>query len=178
MLELLVYIFLLLLILLVFGTAAYAGLQAAPWVPSFKNDFKRIVTLADIKENELVYDLGSGDGRVLVAIANNSKARLIVGYELSFIPYLWSKLRLLFLGMGKRVEIRYANFLNRDLGQANVIFCFLTPMAMKKLGPKFVRELRKGTRVVSYSFSIPGWQPVTVDRPNPKRIPIYKYVVD
>ena len=178
MLDLLVLIFLLILVLLVFGTAAYAGLQAAPWVPVFKKDIERIIKLVDIQEGDVVYDLGCGDGRVLVALANNSRARLLVGYEISFIPYLWSKLRFLFLGLGSRAEVRYANFLRRDLGQADVIFCFLTPMAMRRLEPKFASELRRGTRIVSYSFSLPRWQPVTVDRADEKSIPIFKYVVD
>lgn len=177
MLDLLVYILLLFLILLIFGTAAYAGMRAAPWVPVFKKDIERILRLAEVKDDDLVYDLGSGDGRVVVALANNSEAQ-ITGYEVSFIPYLWSKIKVLLLGLSKRVEIRYADFLSRDLSQASVIFCFLTPMAMKKLEPKFRKELKKGTRVISYSFSIHGWQPVMVDKPTEKSIPIFKYVVD
>jgi len=177
MLDMLVYIFLLLLILLVFGTAAYAGMKASPWVPVFKKDIERILKLAQVKDDDLVYDLGSGDGRVVAALANNSQAQ-IVGYEVSFIPYLWSKIKILFLGLSKRVEIRYADFLSRDLSQASVVFCFLTPMAMKKLEPKFRKELKKGTRVISYSFSIPTWQAEVVDKPDKKSIPIFKYVVD
>lgn len=178
MLDVLVYLGLLLGILLVFGTAAYAGMRAAPWLPVFKSDIERIIKLADIREGDVVYDLGSGDGRVVVALANNTRARLLVGYEVSFIPYLWSKFRFFFLGLGCRVELRYSDFLRRDLGQADVIFCFLTPMAMKKLAPKFKSELRPGTTIISYSFSLPEWQPMAVDRANEKSIPIFKYVID
>jgi len=177
MLDLLVYIFLLFLILLVFGTAAYAGMRAAPWVPVFKKDIERILRLVEVKDDDLVYDLGVGDGRVIVALANNSQAQF-VGYEVSFIPYLWSKIKVLLLGLSKRVEIRYADFLSHDLSQASVVFCFLTPMAMKKLEPKFRKEFKKGTRVISYSFFIHNWQPTEVDKPTEKSIPIFKYVVD
>jgi tRNA A58 N-methylase Trm61 len=164
-------------VIVVFGTAAYAGLRAAPWLPVFKKDIDRILKLAQVKDSDLVYDLGCGDGRVITAMANNSQAQ-VVGYEVSFLLYLWTSLKIFFLGLPKRVEIRYADFLWRDLGQATVIFCFLTPMAMKKLSPKFKKELKSGTRIISYSFSLPDWQPREVNRPDGRSIPIYYYVVD
>jgi len=117
--------------------------------------FSSCTMVADVQEGELVYDLGCGDGRVVVALANNSPAELIVGYEVSLIPYIWSRLRIIFLGLSKRIDVRYGDFLNRDLSSADVIFCFLTPMAMKRLQPKFEKELKKGTRIISYSFHIP-----------------------
>jgi len=173
-----IYLFILLAIILVFGTAAYAGLVAAPWLPVFKKDIRRVVQVADVQEGDVVYDIGSGDGRILVAIANSSKARRIIGYEISFLLYVWSKLRIWFRGFSKLIEIRGDNFLSRDLSSANVVFCFLTPKAMKKLAPKFKKELKKGTRIVSYSFSLPGWEPVETNRPDDKSMPIFKYVVD
>ncbi len=172
------YLFILLAIMLVFGTAAYAGLKAAPWVPVFKRDIERVVRLANVQPGEVVYDLGSGDGRILIALANNSRAELVIGYELSFIPYVWSKVRLWFLGQSGRTEVRYGDFLERPLDRADVVFCFLTPKAMKKLAPKFKQELRPGTRIISYSFLIPGWQPETVDKPHKKSMPIFRYVID
>jgi len=178
MITVLIYLFLLLAILLVFGTAAYAGLVAAPWLPVFKKDIRRVVQAADVQEGDIVYDLGSGDGRILIAIANSSKARRIVGYEISFLLYAWSKLRIWFRGFSKVIEIRGDDFLSCDLSSANVIFCFLIPKAMKKLEPKFKNELRKGTKIVSYSFSIPGWEPVEINRPDGKSMPIFKYIVD
>ncbi len=174
----LLYIVILLIILAVFGTAAYAGFKASPWLPVLKRDIPRVLKIADIKTDDVVYDLGSGDGRIVIAVANNSDAQIIVGYEISFLLYLWSRLRLWFLGLRKRVEIRGVDFLSRDLGQASLVFCFLTPKAMKKLAPKFKKELRPGTRVISYTFSLPGWEPVVVDKPHAKAIPIFKYIVD
>lgn len=176
MAQFLLYLLILILIILVFGTAAYAGLLAAPWVPVWKKDIERILKLADIKDNDLIYDLGSGDGRIVCAMANNSKAR-VVGYEISFMPYLWSKMNILFSRCSKRVEIRYGDFLKKDLSQANTIFCFLTPMAMEKLEPKFKKELKKGTKIISYAFSLPGWQALAIDKPDKKSNPIFYYIV-
>lgn len=172
----LLYLLVLCVILIVFGSAGYAGLRAAPWLPVFKRDLDRILKLVNIQPGDLVYDLGSGDGRVLVALANNSQAQ-VIGYEISFLLYILSKIKIILLGLSRRIEIRYADFLNRDLGQANVIFCFLTPMAMKKLAPKFRKELKKGTRIVSYSFSLPDWTPSQVERRDGHSIPIFYYIV-
>lgn len=176
MAQFLLYLLILILIILVFGTAAYAGILAAPWVPVWKKDIERILKLANVKDNDLIYDLGSGDGRIVCAIANNSKAR-VVGYEISFMPYLWSKMKILFSRCSKRVEIRYGDFLKKDLSQANTIFCFLTPMAMEKLAPKFRKELKPGTKIISYSFSLPDWTVKSVDKPDKKSNPIFYYVV-
>jgi len=178
MLVSIVYIFILIAIVVIFGSALYAGFRASPWLPIFKRDVERILDLAAIKTGDKVYDLGSGDGRVLIALANNSEAELVVGYEVSLIPYIISKIRIWFLRLGSRVEVRYADFLSRDLESANVIFCFLTPKAMKKLEPKFRKELKPGTRIVSYSFSLPNWSTTEVSKPEKNSMPIFKYVVD
>ncbi|MFA5051714.1 MAG: class I SAM-dependent methyltransferase [Patescibacteria group bacterium] len=178
MVEAIIPILILLGIIVFFGTAAYAGLKAAPWVPVFKKDIPRIIRLAGVKECDIIYDLGCGDGRVLVALANGTPAKRLVGFEISVIPYLWTKARIIFRGLSRRVEVRFNDFLTHDLSQASVIFCFLTPMAMKKLAPKFSSELKKGTRIISYSFSLPDREKQIVDKPEPDRMTIYKYVVD
>lgn len=178
MLNLILAILILLGIIVFFGTAAYAGLKAAPWVPVFKRDIPRIIKLAEITANDVVYDLGCGDGRVLIALANTTPAKRLVGFEISVLPYLWAKARVFFLGLSGRVEIVFSDFLKHDLGQASVIFCFLTPMAMKKLAPKFSSELHSGSRILSYSFSLPDRPKEVADKPEPNRMTIYKYTVD
>ncbi|MFA6553333.1 MAG: class I SAM-dependent methyltransferase [Patescibacteria group bacterium] len=178
MVDAILPILILLGIIVFFGTAAYAGLKAAPWVPVFKRDIPRIIKLAGIKPDDIVYDLGCGDGRVLVALANSTPAKRLVGFEISVLPYLWTKGRIIFRGLSRRVDVVFKDFLKRDLSQASVIFCFLTPMAMKKLAPKFKAELRPGSRIISYSFSIPGFTPDAVDKPEPNQMTIYSYRVD
>ncbi len=176
--PLVTYLIILFGIILIFGTAMYASFRAAPWLPVFKRDIKRIIEFADLEKGDKVFDLGCGDGRILIGLANNTKAEYLIGYEISFLFYIWSKLRVLFMGLSKKVEVRFGDFLMRDLSSANVIFCFLTPMAMKRLKPKFEKELKKGTRVISYSFSIPGWTEVGINQPNDNDLPIHKYIID
>lgn len=165
---------LLLLILGVFGSALYASLRAAPWLPVRKNDLVRIVEIMQEAKPSLVYDLGSGDGRIVLALAQNSTAR-IVGYEVSILVYVISLLRIWIARYRQRVEIQYGDFFSKNLSGADWIFCFLTPAAMKKLAPKFRAELDPGTWIVSYAFSVPGWVPVRVDKPDERALPIFIY---
>ncbi|MDD5342188.1 MAG: class I SAM-dependent methyltransferase [Patescibacteria group bacterium] len=169
-------IFLLILIGLVlfFGTALLAGVLAAPWLPTRKKDLKRLLDLASIQRDELVYDLGSGDGRLLINAAKQYGARG-VGFEISFFHWLWSILNVWLSGCQGRIKIRYRNFFREDFGPADVIVCFLTPWAMRKLKPKVAKELRPGSRFVSYSFSLPDSQPVAVSKPESNSNAIYLY---
>lgn len=176
--PLVTYLIILFGIILVFGTAMYASFRAAPWLPVFKRDIKRIIEFADVKKGDKVFDLGCGDGRVLIGLANNTQAEYLIGYEISFLFYIWSKLRVIFMGLSKKAEIRFGDFLMKDLSSADVIFCFLTPMAMKKLKPKFEKELKKGTKIISYSFTIPGWTDAGINQPNDFDLPIHKYIID
>ncbi len=176
MLEPFVLLLVFISIIIVFGSAAYASLRAAPWLPVRNRDIGRIVTLARLSSQQVFFDLGSGDGRVLMALGRNCRARTI-GYEVSVLPFLYSQIRLLTAGLHKCVEVRFADFFTADLSPADVVFCFLTPMAMKKIAPKFRAELKPGARVISYSFSIPGWVPERVDKPTEKSIPIFVYTL-
>lgn len=163
----------LVLVLCAAGTAAWAGLRAAPYLPTRRQDVTRMLGLADLKPDELVYDLGAGDGRFLIAAAK-LQARA-VGFEISLLPYLAGRWRLALAGVGRQAQIRWQDFFHVNLNQANVIVCFLTPGAMAKLSPKFKTELRPGTRIVSYAFSLPGWTPVRKDKPAPHDMTVWLY---
>ena len=165
----------LLFILLIFGTMAWAALSAAPYVPLFKRDIRRMLKLAKAGPSDIIYDFGSGDGRILITASKEFKVKKCVGFEISFLPYIFSRIKILVLGLNKCIDIIPKNFYNQNINKATIITCFLTPKAMKKLGPKFQRELKPGARVVSYAFSIPSLNPVKVDKPTPKSTSIYLY---
>jgi tRNA A58 N-methylase Trm61 len=156
------------------ASAAWAGFRAAPWVPTWGRDFDRVVQLAGVKQGDVVYELGAGEGRLLLQFARTPAAR-VIGYEISLVPYAiaWFRTRRL----QPRVDIRFKDFFKVNLGEANVIFCFLTPPAMRKLQPKFAAECAPGTRVISYAFTIPGWKPDVMDKPRPNAMAIYRYIV-
>lgn len=161
-------------LLLVLGTAAYAGLIAAPWVPTRRRDVDRLLTGLDLKAGETVYDLGAGDGRLVAEAAKRFSVNAI-GIELSAMMFVIAKIRSwLYRGPGS-VTIKYGNFFHTDLRAADAIVCFLTPMAMKKLGPKLWHELKPGARVGSYAFRIPDGTNEIRSKPEPTATPIWLY---
>lgn len=165
----------LILILITLSTMAVAAISAAPFVPLFKKDIRRMLKLAQAGSADTVFDLGSGDGRILIIASKEFKVGQCVGFEISFLPYIYSKIKIFILGLNNKVDIIPKNFYNQDIKNATVITCFLTPKAMKKLSPKFQQELKPNTRVISYAFHIPNLKPAKVDKPDSKSTTIYLY---
>lgn len=166
---------LLAVIVLTAGTAAWAAWRAAPYVPTWGSDVERLLSLAEVKAGDVVYDLGAGDGRIVLAAAK--RGAQATGFEIAFLPYLVARIRILCSPYRRQAKMVAQDFFHADLSPADVIVCFLTPRAMGKLGEKFRRELRPGTRIVSYAFAIPGWTPDRKDKPQPKTMAVYRYTV-
>ena len=164
-----------LMVLIVAITAGWAGLRAAPYLPTRQKDVDRMLALADIKPGDVVYDLGAGDGRFLISAAK--KGAQATGFEISILPFLVAKLRIAMAGVGDKAKMKAKDFFHVNLSQANVIVCFLTPAAMAKLKPKFQAELKPGTRIVSYAFALPDWPPTVKEKPDPKWMAVYLYRV-
>lgn len=155
------------------ATTAYAAFRAAPWVPVRSVDLPRVVRLLDLKPGETLYDLGCGDGRVLLASWKPGVRG--VGIELSLPLVLASTLRIFFRGRSRDVRVHVRDFFHVSLREADAIFCFLMPPAMAKLAEQFKRDLKPGCRIVSYTFSLPGWKPEVEDRTGGTGTPIYRY---
>ncbi len=163
-----------LLVFIVAGSAAWAGWRAAPFVPTRQHDVDRMLRLADVKAGELVYYLGAGDGRFIITAARRYQAKAI-GYEISLLPYWVARWRIRRSGIGSAATMRFQDFFRHDLSEANVVVCFLTPGSLAKLGPKLKRELRPGTRVVSFAFAIRDWTPVIKDKPDAGTMAVWVY---
>ena len=129
----------------------WTGFFGAPWVPTPMKSVHKMLKLAEVEPDDLIYDLGCGDGRLIVTAATQYKARG-VGIEVDPLRFLYCQLVITLLGLRDRVEILYGNFFKMDLSQADVVVCYLLPDTNKKLEEKLLRELRPGTRVVSYTF--------------------------
>jgi len=106
---LIILIYLIVAIILI--TFAFAGISAAPYVPLWKSDIRRMLKLAGLKEGEKLIDLGSGDGRILKIAANEFKAKA-VGFEISVLPYFISyiRIKLYNLKSQNKIQIKYQNF--------------------------------------------------------------------
>ena len=166
----LMYIFYLLLFLFL-GTFAYAGILAAPWFPTWSRDMQRFLKLADIRPGQKFYDLGCGDGKLVFAAAGVGAEA--VGFEIALLPYLLAVTRSFYI---KNARIKFKNFWNENLADADIVYVFLTPKANPRAKAKLKHELRKGTKVIAYTFLIDGWTPTRVDREN-GRPPIYLYTM-
>lgn len=170
----LVILILFVVYLLFFGTLVYAVFKGAPWVPARKKQIYSLIDQLEIKETDLIYDLGSGDGRWLFALAKKTKAKHIVGLEISYFFYLLSRIKNLFSGY-PQVKIKFQDLFKENLNQADVVICFLTPKAMVKLTDKFKKELKPGAKLISYAFKLPGAEPQKTFKISTNSLPIYLY---
>ena len=113
--------------------------------------------VAGLAGKEMVYDIGAGDGRLLIAAKRLHPGIRAVGYENALGVWLIGKLRILLSGQDVTLLLR--NALRDDLSGADAVFLYLGPEMMRELEAKFDRELRPGTKVISHSFHFPHRAP-------------------
>lgn len=147
--------------------------DGAPFVPLAPEIVNRVVCLAEIKNGEVFYDLGSGDGRIVIAAA--LKGARAYGIEVSLLKVWYSRLWLFFLGLSKNAKIIHKNIFETDLSSANIISLYLLQETNDKLQEKLEKELKPGTKVISIAFDFPGWKPIKIDPNGPVYGPIYIY---
>ncbi|NHJ48593.1 MAG: methyltransferase domain-containing protein [Asgard group archaeon] len=152
---------------------AWTFIKGAPWAPTRKEKVHKMFSMANIKQNELVYDLGCGDGRVLVIAAKQYNARA-VGIEIDPIRYLWCKIRILVLGLGKRVDVKFGDFFNTNLSDADIVICYLSQKTNEKLQSKLKEELQPNARIVSNLFTFSDLNLKSKD----ENLKIYAYDMD
>lgn len=134
-----------------------------PWVPSRDKRIRRALQLADVHPGETVYDLGAGDGRVLVMAAREFGARG-VGIEISPVHCLLAVLRFLLTGTSRRIRTHCASMYSYPLADADVIYVYATPEHVTRLRSHLKNQLKPGARVVTLSAEMEGWQPDQIDR--------------
>ena len=130
----------------------------APYVPTPMKVTKKMVTFANFKGKEVVYDLGAGDARLLIESKKAHAGITAKGFELSPPVYLLGRFRIWKSGLP--VSLRMKNFFHQDVSDADCVFLYLMPGAMKSLQKKFERELKPGTIVISHAFKFPGRKPI------------------
>ena len=130
----------------------------APFVPTPELVVQRMLELAELKPTDKLYDLGSGDGRILFTAAQSFMATA-VGIEISEPLVVETRARAKALGLSERVTVRQENLLDTDLSDATVVTIYLLISANEQLRHQLEKELRVGTRVVSHDFRFEGWTP-------------------
>lgn len=152
-----------LLVILISGCTAVWTSGEVPFVPTPMEVVDRMLELAEIKRGDVVYDLGSGDGRIVIRAAKKYGTRG-VGVEIDpdLVRRSWAKAR--DEGVGHLVEFREQDALTVDLSPATVVTLYMLPEFNAKLRPILWQQLKPGSRVVSHDFGIEGWTPTKVER--------------
>jgi SAM-dependent methyltransferase len=126
----------------------------APFYPSPEFAIRSMLDLAGVDSDSVVYDLGCGDGGIVVAAARDYGAKKVVGIEKSkkLCSIAIAKTRGL-----KNASIIEADYDSVDLSEASVVTIYQSATENARLKPKFLRELSEGTRIVSHDYGVPGW---------------------
>ena len=120
-----------------------------------------MLTLAELKPGEVLFDLGSGDGRTVTMAAETFGARA-VGVELREDLAKKALSTINENGLSNRITIVNGDIFDVNLKSADVVFLYLTTSANEKIRPKLENELKKGVRIVTHDYEIVGWKPIKV----------------
>ena len=138
------------------------ALFGAPWHPISRRDLKRALDFCDAKAGERLVDLGSGDGRVLIAAAKEYDL-IGTGIEIDPIKVWLANLRVRWAGVQDKVKIVQANIFDTDYGEADILFIYLTHQALDRLFPKILEQLKPNVKILCYRFCIQGMTPDKVN---------------
>lgn len=136
--------------------------KIVPFVPSPQEVVDKMIDLAGVKKGDIVYDMGSGDGRIVIAAAK--KGARATGFEIDGDLVKESRENIRKAGMQNLAEIRQQDILTVDFSPASVITMYLLPDVNLKLKPNLLQQLKPGSRVVSHSFDMGDWKPDKVER--------------
>ncbi len=172
--EIIGLVIILLLALMFFWTGAFALFSFAPWVPSKNKDMDRIFAMINLKPGDKFYDLGCGDGRVVIE-ASKQGAQAI-GVELSPVMWLICQVRKYF---NSKYSISFVldSLYSQNVSDADIIYLYGLQETMRgRLKTKLEKELKSGTRVITYTFPIEGWEPEQISKPSSEDLSVYMYV--
>jgi ubiquinone/menaquinone biosynthesis C-methylase UbiE len=134
------------------------------FIPTPTDDIDGFFELVPLSASDVVYDLGSGDGRLLFAALDKGAGKA-VGIDLDPERILEARETARSKGLDDRITFLEADVMETDLADASVVLCYLSTTASAALRPKLESELKPGTRVVMETFPVPGWKPVrTLER--------------
>lgn len=141
--------------------------RTVPYVPTPPEVVEKMLDLAKVGPSDVVYDLGSGDGRIVIMAAEKFGAHSI-GVELDEERFKESSAHIAKLGLENRAKIVRGNLFETDLHPATVVTIYLLPSVNERLRPRLEKELRPGARVVSHNFLVEGWKAEQVVKVSPK----------
>lgn len=145
-----------------------------PFIPTPFAAVHKVLKYAGIKKGDKVFDIGAGDGRFL-HFAEKDYGAHATGFELDPFVYFIAKIRQWFWHW--KGKIIRDNFTKHNLKNANIIVCYMLPRTLAKFQKKFDKELKKGTRVISYAFHIGDWKPKRIIPKTKKFSKIFIYEI-
>jgi hypothetical protein len=155
------------------AVAETPGVAGAPYVPTPTAIVDRMLTLAKVGPNDYLIDLGSGDGRLVIAAVAKYKARGGMGVEIDRDLVKHAIDHAEKAGVASRVTFVAGDLYVADIEQATVVTLYLLPSMMGDVEAKLRKELKPGTRVVSHDYPLPSWKPVdVVTFDTPEKVPI------
>ena len=172
------------LAVLLLGYAAAAPAQvtdarrSAPFVASPDPIVRQMLDLGELRAGELHYDLGSGDGRFVLAAAGRGARSL--GFEIDAKLVQQSRESIRKAGLQALARIENRDLYEADFRHVDLVTTYLLPVMLEELGPMLAKQMKPGSRVVSHDYPLPGWKPEKtvsgVDRSNglPYRIFLYR----
>jgi len=145
--------FWLILALLVFSSSKFLPeFAGCRWVPSRTTAVKKMLDIANLKPGDCVYDLGSGDGRIIIGAAKRDAHA--IGIEIDPLKCILTWLRIKKNKL-TNAKIKWGNFFKVDFKDADVVFLYLLPETLQKM-EKSLKKLKKGSRIVSHGFKFNG----------------------
>jgi protein-L-isoaspartate O-methyltransferase len=136
--------------------------KLAPYYPTPQSIVQKMLEISSLQSGEKMFDLGSGDGRIVLAAASKFKADA-TGVELDESLARQSSEEIRRRGLQKTAHIIQGDILKQDYSSADVVTVYLLPKAMQLVRPILEKQLKKGTRVVAHDFDMTGWKPEKVE---------------
>ena len=153
----------LLIILFIIYSYSFIKDIKAPYISLPKRALRDVVRAMAIKSDDVVYDLGCGDGRVLIECCRNEPNARYIGIDKSLIAITMAKINLIISkNLSKNIKISRSDIFKENLTSATCIYMYLYPKVLDKLIPKLEKELASRTRVISCSFPLKSRQPFQV----------------
>jgi protein-L-isoaspartate O-methyltransferase len=133
--------------------------KLAPYYPTPETVVERMLQLGGLKPGEKMFDLGSGDGRIVIMAASKFKADA-TGVEFDADLVKESSARIRSLGLEKRARIIHGDIAKQDFSTAALLTVYLLPSSNDKIRPMLEKQLKPGARIVAHDFTFQGWTPV------------------
>ena len=149
-----------------------------PYEPTPPDVVREMLRLADVRPTDVVYDLGCGDGRIVIAAAKSYGARGVC-VDIDPRRIIESRRNAMSAGVAPRITFRTEDLFQTDIADATVVMLFLWPEVNLRLRPKLLRELKPGTRIVSHWHDMGDWAPdkMVIVSPGGRARPVYLWTV-